>query len=593
MTTRTPADDDLLLEATEALETTDAAVGAGRDGLAGRLANATPALQAEVKALRAVKAVLADDASWGLASGTDAPPPHLLDAILRAEVAARPDAIRQAITVAAEPPAAKRLWARLSSWLVGSGVVVGAAAAIFITIQRSPAEPVAPSSPSASTAADVTAPTVPTAASPEPVALKDGQADPHEDDLALEGAAATTPVAKVATLSATLAESQQPLPPRDDAAAFDGVGGLMKGAPAKPMPKPAATAMALPDDSAASVDDLVTKGPAEKAAPRREALDKSVGGERSGGADVSDSDRGDSLGMSAGKAVGRKADGEGPAASGAGAASVPGSMPAAEPTLPPPPAQRSPAPSPPAGVSSGSTSAPRIVSAEEARQSFLRQREMAKDRKLAKLDAVDEARGRAKNESESKAKAKEAPKSAAKKMSSAEARESADEAREQMAHQRSLQEANGLLVTAERELSIRRFDSAVDLAMRAEAIAGSGLGLAPASTLVRGFVGLRRFADAARVASRLLQGSPADGQLVDGMMAGAQAALQIGDQRLAERLLERAASVDNKDPARRQLAQQQLKALRGKAAMMPAKRPAEAAEAAPAAAPAEAAADSP
>jgi hypothetical protein len=125
-----------------------------------------------------------------------------------------------------------------------------------------------------------------------------------------------------------------------------------------------------------------------------------------------------------------------------------------------------------------------------------------------------------------------------------------------------------MLVTAERELSMKRFDSAVDLAMRAEAIAGSGLGLAPASTLVRGYVALRRFADAARVASRLLQGSPADGQLVDGMLAGAQAALQIGDHRLAERLLERAASVENKDPARRQQAQQQLKALRGKAAML-------------------------
>ena len=59
MTTRTPADDDLLLEATEAFETTDGAVGAGRDGLEARLLGADPALQA-VRACAGARADGAD-----------------------------------------------------------------------------------------------------------------------------------------------------------------------------------------------------------------------------------------------------------------------------------------------------------------------------------------------------------------------------------------------------------------------------------------------------------------------------------------------------------------------------------------------------
>ena len=64
------------------------------------------------------------------------------------------------------------------------------------------------------------------------------------------------------------------------------------------------------------------------------------------------------------------------------------------------------------------------------------------------------------------------------------------------------------------------------------------------------------------------------------MMAGAQAAQQVGNQRLAQRLLERAASADNTDVARRQQAQQALKTLRSTASGAPATRPAEAAAAA-------------
>ena len=113
MTTRPAAeDDDLLLDALEQEP--------GHDTLSSSL---SPALQAELQGLRAVRRLLDDDTAFGVDSGADLPPAHLFDAILRAEVAARPDVIRQAIvaghspgtspaTTAAPTPA---WWQRLSS----------------------------------------------------------------------------------------------------------------------------------------------------------------------------------------------------------------------------------------------------------------------------------------------------------------------------------------------------------------------------------------------------------------------------------------------------------------------------------------------
>lgn len=567
MTSRTPADDDLLLEATDALETTDAAVGAD-GGLATRLAGAAPSLQAEVKALQAVKALLRHDEAWGKTSGTDAPPAHLLDAILRAEVAARPDAIRQAVALAIDPPvpAATRLWARLSSWLLGGGVVVGTAAAILITIQRAPGEALAPAA-AQSAATTVAAPTV-----AAPTVAGAVEADGAADRIGTSGPSG--PMAPVNTMATALTEASEAPAASDQAmpaekAGRPGIGGGGGGLGVGAMV--AKSAMAAPDGRMDALNDL-DEAPAKQASPpaRREAGWGVVEGQDAGS-------------LAGATRAGAKAD----LASDDAPASLPvvgSAKPAAEPSMSPPPP-------PPTSPPMTAAPAPRIISAEEARRSFMLQREQAKERARASKDgepAQAGARARDTNEVESKAKAEAPPKGAAgknaDKKSAAEARDSAGEARQQMARQRQLQEANSLLLTAERELSIRRYDSAVDLARRAETIAGGGLGLGPASTLVRALLGLKRFAEATTVASRLLQGSAADPQVVDGMMAGAQAAQQVGDQRLAQRLLEKAASADNTDVSRRQQAQQALKALkalRNTGTGAPAKRAAEAEAAAP------------
>jgi hypothetical protein len=208
----------------------------------------------------------------------------------------------------------------------------------------------------------------------------------------------------------------------------------------------------------------------------------------------------------------------------------------------------------------------RIVSADEASKNFLDARAKAEAKAQAKELALEEAKG----------KTTSAP-AAAKKS----AREDAGAARDQMARDQRLQEANGVLVAAERELQFGRFAAALDLAQRAEAIAGTGLGLAPASTQTRAYLGLKRFADAARVGSRLLQGPAVSPWIVDGLLAGAEAATAIGDVRLAERLLTKAASTQNPDPARRAEARRRLQALSGKATA-PSKAKATEAEAVPA-----------
>ncbi len=61
------------------------------------------------------------------------------------------------------------------------------------------------------------------------------------------------------------------------------------------------------------------------------------------------------------------------------------------------------------------------------------------------------------------------------KKSARDALEDAGKARDQMARDQRMQEANGVLVTAERELQFGRFAGALDLAQQAEALAGGGL----------------------------------------------------------------------------------------------------------------------
>jgi hypothetical protein len=518
MSDRRPTDDELLLEA---LEATRAGNGAAAAATA-RLAH-DKALQAELEGLKAVSDLLKADAEWGAQSGTDAPPPHLLDAILRAEVAARPDAIRSAVAAASPvggAPAAPAAswWSRFSSWILGGGALVGAAAAVMLTVTRAPADVAAPKTAEA------------------PAQLAAAPATPP---------AVTTPPP----------DSAPPPPPADGVAAtlgdgfVEGDGAIAAGATRRLREEKASLATAMPADA--------KTGKADKASTAGEdapARDRSIGGLGANVGTVDLDDEASTRGALSGAAgLGRK-DAAAPSglaqagpgaagSSGGGMAPAEAEAPAAEPAAP---MTTSPTSAPPAPQPAAPKPAPvRIISADEARKNFLEARAKAE----AKQEAVAEAKGKAK-----------AP-AAAKKA----AREEADAAREQMAREQRLQEANGVLVTAERELQFGRFSAALDLAQQAEAMAGSGLGLAPASTQARAYLGLKRFAAAARVASRLLPGSAASAQLVDGLIAGADAAVAIGDLRLAERLLTKAASTENPDAARRAVARQKLTAIAGKA----------------------------
>jgi hypothetical protein len=82
----------------------------------------------------------------------------------------------------------------------------------------------------------------------------------------------------------------------------------------------------------------------------------------------------------------------------------------------------------------------------------------------------------------------------------------------------------------------------------------------PASTQARALLLLRRPAEAARIASRLLSASAADPLVVDGLLAGAEGALAVGDRGLATRLLRHALRPENADAARRAAAERLLRA---------------------------------
>lgn len=94
---------------------------------------AEPALRAEVDGLLATRAWLGTDARFGQASGQDLPPPHLVDAIVRAEAIARPASVREALQTLPPPSAARGWLQRLNHWLVGGGVAVAATLAFWIS----------------------------------------------------------------------------------------------------------------------------------------------------------------------------------------------------------------------------------------------------------------------------------------------------------------------------------------------------------------------------------------------------------------------------------------------------------------------------
>jgi hypothetical protein len=486
MTDRDPTDDDRVLEAFEA-------AGARGRGPATRVSD--PALADEIEGVRAVQTLLRADAQWGEASGTDMPPPHLLDAIVRAEVAARPDAIRHAVAASAGgAPAAPAagLWSKLSSWAVGGGVVVAAAAAVVVTISRGPSELTSPTPADASPrgSAEAVAPSVAFAPPSGQVQAAVGRGDDGGEEGTVDVGAYRE--------RATLEQARERDTRGDD------------------------TDAALPRKALASKDARVTDtfggGPAEVRARKAEA------------APVSSSSSSSSSSSWSPPPPPASAPASAPSPAEAKSAPTQG-MATADDAPDNEPERLSSAPAAP------SPSAPQVISAADAAANFLTKKAAAKE---AAMDAMKTDGADAKG--------------------ALSRRSVAEEARASALRDRRLQEANGVLVTAERELQLGRFANALDLANQAEAIAGGGLGLAPTSTQVRAAVGLGRSAQASTLAARLLTVPASTTQLVDGLLAGAEAATAIGDDRLRMRLLTKAASKENPDPARRAEAQRRLSA---------------------------------
>src|ERR1044071_2603564 len=88
-------------------------------------------LRAEVDGMRATLDLVGKDAAFGLSSGVDVPPAHLVDAILRDEAIARAPQIKEAMvkrSALSSPSTADKatFTARLARWLLGGGLVVGA-----------------------------------------------------------------------------------------------------------------------------------------------------------------------------------------------------------------------------------------------------------------------------------------------------------------------------------------------------------------------------------------------------------------------------------------------------------------------------------
>jgi hypothetical protein len=135
-------------------ELSESAASAFEEQLAG-----DPDLRAEVDGLLATRELLDMDVRYGEQSGLDEPPPHLREAIFRAEALARPAELRDASIQRAaplqEPPP---LLHRLSTWLLGGGLALGAAAAALVVVSTGDLRAPSPEAASTAVAADEEAP---------------------------------------------------------------------------------------------------------------------------------------------------------------------------------------------------------------------------------------------------------------------------------------------------------------------------------------------------------------------------------------------------------------------------------------------------
>lgn len=497
-------------------------------------------LRAELESLRATRELLGADARWGLDTKVDAPPPHLFDAIVRAEALARPAEIRNARALTARPT----LTARLSRWLVGGGVLVGATAAILVVVGRSSDQEMLPASPLGGSAAPAPAAT---AAMETPVEADGKAADRLE------------------------AKEEAPGKPAETAA-------LMADAPASPMPDDSVLqpredeARPRPNEA-----QLVPKGGAlgdlEKADHGGAGL--GVAAARGAAATGADDDEGDLAKDLGATSEPKKPQGQASAMGGRFAAeeSAPAgdelrfdgerSRSAAPSSMPPPPAPPAPEPAAPASVasprrsqatSSAPTTTPDQAPALQERPSSssldVRTRdELKADRKrLADLRREqNEARQKTVTKSESlspPADKAPAPKPAPAKSTEAAGGEKAKKRAEKKPplvqagpEAKRAMDAEIAYVSGLRELKEGRPLEALDEFQAAERLdARRGLGVDPQVGQMRALLALKRAGDALVIARRLAGRDVAEPGVVDGLLLGAKTAEQLGDLRSAREL---------------------------------------------------------
>jgi hypothetical protein len=463
------------------------------------------ALRAEVDGLVALRGLIVDDARWGQTTGTDAPPPHLLDAIVHAEVAARPDAIRAAARAgsrgADDSDGPRPWWSRAASWLVGGSAVAAGALALLVAVRHAETPPT-PAAAVATTSVEASADALTGGGRPHGAARRDEEGT-RLAEAALQGAAplavrpAPTPAGAVApgTTMATGGAATIAPPVADPARIAGGLAAqefearkpaALQAAPNAAAVAPAAARQASAAARPAAKEEAAAAATDRAAAPARESSPSPAG-----------------RGVDAWGAPDEAAD-VAPAAAPAAASAA--------------------APADAAGRPSGAgarASMPPAPAIPRTREEF-----------LARKAVVDH---------ESKAK-----------------RAIADS----FERARSVQTANEIQAAGERELSLGRAASALELAQRAETIDREGvLGALPLALQVRALAALHRPADAARVATRLLQAPPSEPLVVDALLVGADAAVAVGDAALARRLLLRALEPANRDAARRATARSRLERL--------------------------------
>lgn len=513
-----------------------------------------PVLRAEVEGLRAVRDLLGRDRVFGEVSGVDAPPPHLLDAIVRAEPLARPAELRAAMERRRDLEKKKPLWARMSTWLMGGGaVLLGGTAALLLVIARKDAVPQALESVAAPVSGSMSTSTI------ADRAANQAASGPKEVvDTPVEKRLADQKAKDLGGQPSAEAPTAAPAGTRDGAAGLDSVAGDLQTHKLEEPRAPATAAAELPNDGETAPGKKRARADVGNSA--RDSNSDKAGVTSLKPADGKDDKHArENLAQTVSPGMGLVGDVSG---HGTGVGGVAG--------------RGSPPPTPPAGTTtqSGPRPAPsKTKSAEQARRELADA--FANKRVPAATGANDD---KAADEGDS-ALRKPEEKRAAKK---APARDSMNP-RAEIERAKRQQQAELAAAAGFRDLDNGQYEEALDSFTQARTLDRErNLGLAPVAGQVRALLALQRPFDSARLAAGLLEADLSLPAMSPAVADGARAAEQAGDLRLAERLWQKLAT--QKTWAKE--AQQSLGRVRHKRAQMEMESAAQApAAAAPAAEP--------